>query len=302
MDTLVLAVTLFTCLAVFLCEGARKHWLLDLLCHFRIHYFLTLLICGALILYLNLDLFFLTLAAFLLNLFRVLPSESGFFKHKRKLNNKSFKLLSLNVLHSNKEHKQVIDYILKQGPDFVSLYETGASWLETIDYLKTKYPFSYFVSSEEAFGQAFFSKYPFNVCEKGLRDTSAPYFCMEVGLSGYKVNMVAAHPQSPLSKKRSVHRNNQLKELAALFKSSQGPKLLFGDLNITPYSPFFKDLCSETNFEFQALRPTWPAPYGLIGIPIDHFLHTPDVVVEKKRIGPYMGSDHYPVLVEFYLL
>jgi endonuclease/exonuclease/phosphatase (EEP) superfamily protein YafD len=36
-------------------------------------------------------------------------------------------------------------------------------------------------------------------------------------------------------------------------------------------------------------------------IPIDHVLHTPDIRVYERKNGPRVGSDHLPVMVEFYL-
>ena len=36
-------------------------------------------------------------------------------------------------------------------------------------------------------------------------------------------------------------------------------------------------------------------------IPIDHCLHSPGIQIVRKEIGPAVGSDHYPVVVEFAL-
>jgi len=36
-------------------------------------------------------------------------------------------------------------------------------------------------------------------------------------------------------------------------------------------------------------------------IPIDHCLHSREVRIVRKQIGPDVGSDHYPVVVDFFL-
>jgi len=44
------------------------------------------------------------------------------------------------------------------------------------------------------------------------------------------------------------------------------------------------------------------APSGgagtVLGIPIDHALATPPLVIARRRIGPDVGSDHRPQLLE----
>lgn len=59
------------------------------------------------------------------------------------------------------------------------------------------------------------------------------------------------------------------------------------------------------------LLPTWPIktnypPYakipsfltGLLSIPIDHCLISPDIKVAKTRTGPNVGSDHRPLITD----
>ena len=302
MNTLIILLGLLIASFVFLSEGAKKNWILDLLNHFRVYYLISLLVCGAYLVHINSYFLYPILLAFVLNLLRMIPSESGFIKRRSFTTKEKFKLLSFNVLHSNKDFHKLEEYVQKEEPDFVSLYETGESWKEELNRLQEKYPFSYFSFTELSFGQAFFSKYPFNISEIGLKDRTTPYFLMEVALKGNRVQMIAAHPQSPLTKKRSEHRNHQLEEMASVLSHLQGTKVLFGDLNITPFSPYFKEFCKKTNLENHGLKSTWPAPFAPLGIPIDHFLYTPDVIVHQKKRAPSLGSDHYPLLITFSLL
>jgi endonuclease/exonuclease/phosphatase (EEP) superfamily protein YafD len=302
MNALIILLGLLLITLVFLSEGAKKHWALDLLNHFRVYYLIGLLGCGIYFSTFNTYYLFPVLTAFLLNLFRMLPSESGYIKRRSFITKEKFKLLSFNVLHSNRNFKKLNEYIQKENPDFISLYETGKAWEKELIELQKIYPFSYLSFAESSFGQAFFSKYPFNISEQGLRDKTTPYFLMELVLKGSRLQMIAAHPQSPLTKKRSEHRNRQFEEMGRVLSHLQGSKILVGDLNNTPFSPYFKDLCKKANLENNGFKSTWPAPFAPLGIPIDHFLYTPDVVVHEKKRAPNLGSDHYPLVITFSLL
>ena len=46
-------------------------------------------------------------------------------------------------------------------------------------------------------------------------------------------------------------------------------------------------------------QPSWPANNRLLRIPIDHVLHSPEIVIHDRVIGSTVGSDHFPVLVDF---
>ena len=55
----------------------------------------------------------------------------------------SYRLLTINVLTDNPRKDAVINFILKQDPDFVLLQETDRKWIETLDRrLATGWPFS----------------------------------------------------------------------------------------------------------------------------------------------------------------
>ena len=46
---------------------------------------------------------------------------------------------------------------------------------------------------------------------------------------------------------------------------------------------------------------SWPAEYCPLGITIDHCLVSPDIEVKQRLVGPDVGSDHLPVIVDLLL-
>lgn len=81
--------------------------------------------------------------------------------------------------------------------------------------------------------------------------------------------------------------------------------MVLGDLNVTPWSHVFRDLLKRTGLIDSAqgwgIQPTWPSGAVLLRIPIDHCLHSPDVAIVNREIGENVGSDHFPVIVDFFI-
>ena len=50
------------------------------------------------------------------------------------------------------------------------------------------------------------------------------------------------------------------------------------------------------------LQPTWPADIPLLWIPIDHCLYSDGIEIRGRRTGPDVGSDHFPLIVDFELV
>ena len=81
--------------------------------------------------------------------------------------------------------------------------------------------------------------------------------------------------------------------------------LVVGDLNTTPWSPYFKDLLKlgalRNSMKGWGVQTTWPATSYPLRIPIDHALHSPGLVILNREIGPDVGSDHLPVILDVHV-
>ena len=83
--------------------------------------------------------------------------------------------------------------------------------------------------------------------------------------------------------------------------------VVLGDLNVTPWSPWFRRLLEAGGLADLAggpHRPTWaPAPVpAALGLALDHVLATPGIRLLSRRLGPRLGSDHRPVVVHLEVL
>jgi endonuclease/exonuclease/phosphatase (EEP) superfamily protein YafD len=78
-----------------------------------------------------------------------------------------------------------------------------------------------------------------------------------------------------------------------------------GDFNATPWSRPYRRLHNGTGTcdtrAGYGVQASYPADSWLLRIPIDHVLASCNVGVRDRRIGPDVGSDHLPVIVDLVL-
>ena len=79
----------------------------------------------------------------------------------------------------------------------------------------------------------------------------------------------------------------------------EGPVILLGDFNTTPWSPAYRKLVADTELGSASggRIATWPVWMAPLRVPIDHILVRGPVTVLEAERGPDLGSDHFPVLV-----
>ena len=80
------------------------------------------------------------------------------------------------------------------------------------------------------------------------------------------------------------------------------PTIVCGDLNCSPWSPFYRDMIKVAGLknaaEGHCLWPTWTAFSIFLGLPIDHVLVNSKIQVLDHRVGRNVGSDHRGLTVD----
>ena len=159
---------------------------------------------------------------------------------------------------------------------------------------------------EDNFGIALYSKYPLVQSEiRQVGEADVPTVIAELELPDGRLTVIATHPLPPGGPEYSRLRNDQLARLPGIVKQASSPVLLLGDLNATPWCSHFKRLLSQSGLrdssQGRGVLGTWPTYFPILLIPIDHCLHTAGVHVVGRAAGPKIGSDHYPLVVDFVL-
>lgn len=282
---------------------ARFWWVLELMTHFRL--LLTLgLVCLALV-WLRKHRWFLASACGacgaidgLLVLSVVLPVEPLNIETGENL-----RLVSLNVQTENKQYDKVLGFVQRANADLVLFMEVDDAWMTAMQPLRVNYPHVIAETRDDNFGIALFSRLQLTSGETlTLGHAQVPSISALISVGGKNIFVLGTHPLPPGSAEYARMRNEQLQSIAVLVRSRNLPSIVLGDLNCTPLSPYFNDLLRDSGLKNvspkRGLFGSWPAGLPIARIALDHGLVSPPIQVLDKRLGPNVGSDHLPLILQ----
>ena len=292
-------------LPTILAFGARWFWMLDLAAHFRVQY-----ACAAfpiVVAFLVGRWYWLALfpaAILLLNLGLVVPVYLP--AARAPIDGRPVRAVSANVHTGNRSYGRFLEYVRSEQPDIVLAVEIDQGWADALAPLQADYAHVVVQPRSDNFGIALYSRLPIRDSEVvELADSDVPTIVARLEADAETLTVIGTHPLPPVSAAYSASRNNHLHALADLAADTPGPLVLLGDLNVTPWSPHFRDLMERGGLRDSrqgfGIQPTWPQQLPWLRIPIDHALVSPRIVVLDRSVGPDIDSDHLPILVEFAL-
>ena len=176
--------------------------------------------------------------------------------------------------------------------------------LSKLKPLRQAYPHHYELPDDQYAGLALYSRFPIEGA-RTLRlpgEHAAHAITATLKRAGGDVEIVLAHPTSPIGAEYISKRNAQVAAIVRHVSASRAPLVLAGDLNLTMWNDAYRPLEEVAQLhnarKGHGIGPTWPA-LGPIGVPIDHILGSPSVQLRNFRVLPAIGSDHFPVAAEF---
>jgi endonuclease/exonuclease/phosphatase (EEP) superfamily protein YafD len=300
---LVEVVDIFLCLATITGFLARLWWLFELTSHFRLHLAIALatiaavwmlkrqrrraVVCFA---------FATVNAALVFALFWPIADEplgSG----------GRLRIVSVNVHTENERSDLLLEFLRGADADVVLLMEVNDRWMTALSPLYTNYPHRVADVREDNFGIALFSRLPLtNASVVEIGSAGVPSVIADVAVNEQTIHLVGTHPLPPGSSENARLRNEQMAEVANHVRNQQTPAIVFGDLNVTPWSPYFTDLLRHSGLkdtsQGRGLFGSWPAWLPFMRIPLDHCLSSPSIHVAEKHLGPQIHSDHLPVVID----
>lgn len=310
-----------TCMIMGLFSGAN--YMFDLLSHFMIQYLVVQAACMLIfLLLLRWDWFVIAVAAMGITGWQIAPYyldsppvALGETRHH-------LKLMQYNVLTGNQDYDALASYIQEIRPDIVALQEVDEGWTAALwTFFKENYPYQMVHPREDNFGIAIYSQYPLENLRTefygGLMNygvSPVPTLLTEVilkpgdaetGRPAESFTLVVTHPLPPTGLVYYRARNGHLAELAEAVRTLPGPRMVVGDLNVTPWSRFMKRFIADTGLRDSqkgfGIQPSWPTNIPELFIPLDHVLVSEEIAVKSRHTGKALGSDHLPVIVELAL-
>lgn len=217
----------------------------------------------------------------------------------------ALKVMAANVSFRNEDFAALVEQVREADPDVLGLMEVDHAWMDGLAALDDRFGWSVRYPEEGPTGLVLFSKLPLRELPASpyVEDGFRAAVLVELDAGGTPLRLALAHVSAPVTPERAKRRNRQLAGIAELLKPEGGtPRILIGDLNITPWSPYYEDFAMHASLGNAArgfgYLPTWPAGINPLKIPIDHCLVSDDLHVVSFRTGDAFGSDHLPILVE----
>jgi len=215
----------------------------------------------------------------------------------------------LNVLTSNRSEEAVARWIESSEADLVLAVEIDARWQKRL-LASSSYDIAFSHPRSDNFGIALLSRRgsAATVTSAGLAALfesviDVPVIDARVQLGACEVRLLGLHTLPPTGPRYAAARDGQL-ALAASWARG-GASVVVGDLNTTRWSHPFRSLLRDGALLDSArgfgLHPTWPAfpgPIAAFRVPIDQCLHSDSLVTVRREVGSFVGSDHFPLLVD----
>ncbi len=210
----------------------------------------------------------------------------------------TYKLIQFNVKIHNAREAEAAQWIISEKPDVVMLQEFLDETHPGFVALDPVLPYRVHCTSA-GFGEVVVrSRHPVVSQYCGAGDGLA---WAQVNIGGRLVTFASLHLRWPWP----FRQWEQLEKLKPVFATMPQPVVLGGDHNAVPWSAAVKTVARWTGSDVIGGYHTsfWPdvlhngRPWGVL--PIDHVLLPKGVTARRVAVGPVIGSDHVPVIVEF---
>jgi endonuclease/exonuclease/phosphatase (EEP) superfamily protein YafD len=128
---------------------------------------------------------------------------------------------------------------------------------------------------------------------------------IEAPLGEQQLTILGVSVERPVGAGAAQERIDDFTAINAGVHRMTGPVIIVGNLEASRWSHAFGALAdgltnSENGFGYAATYPSvdWPMVGEYVGIPVDHALHQGPITVTNRRVGPPLGPNHRPIVVD----
>lgn len=210
-------------------------------------------------------------------------------------------LITNNVYVNNDRIDALVSWLASRPADVVVLQEVAPELIKRLKRGDGSYPFRVvgedvyvYEGGETTEAIAVLSRWPI-IGSRPLNAATHSWQAMLVRIDvggGVRPWIVGVHPPSPVLPGNLPTRDRILADLATIITTLDGPVIVAGDFNSTPYTPAFREFVHAAGVAtFGRLPATFPNRLGAAGLPIDHVM-VRDARLAELQALPSIGSDH----------
>ncbi len=278
-------------------------WPFDLLASFRLQYFVALAVLAAGLVLAGERRWALALGAVAMaNGALILPLYVG--SPAPPAGDERLQIVSFNIQLSHPRRQ--LGWIMEDDPDLVLLFESSRLAEEALTDLVDGYVVLSGIRADRNYGLTVLARQDLvdaglvlvNVANPGSEDSVR----LNVPFGDGSISVFGIHPPSPSNPFRTPHRDQFLERAGRAVADVEGPVVVVGDFNATPWSHGFRLLSNTSGLKNSQVGfgygGTWPASLpALLRIPLDHLLHSDHLTTVSREVGPELSSDHLPIRV-----
>ncbi|MBK8020902.1 MAG: endonuclease/exonuclease/phosphatase family protein [Chloroflexi bacterium] len=242
----------------------------------------------------------------------------------------TLRVITYNLSERSTSPEDATRWLREQNADLVLLQEILPSRallqgaVDIFPELNDLYPYRVgSILATEGSGAAILSRFPLRAPYVGASFVRSAVVVGSQPVAVYNVSLPAplrARPRQPIYLTNNVvnalwdlawayDQRLHDQEMSALLQQIAAepfPAIVGGDFNMSEYTPGYRQWPSRLGDSFRAVGNgfgwTWPAgkwPPAPILVRLDYIWHSPIFQPLKAEVGPFLGSDHLPVLAEF---
>jgi endonuclease/exonuclease/phosphatase (EEP) superfamily protein YafD len=303
LDRVLLLLTALLVAAHLLPLGSKFWWVVELTSHFRVQYLLaTLVLLLPLALRRRYRACATLVAAAAVSVAAVVPYLP--LAPSTALTGAPLKIMSVNISFGRFSPQRLREIIRVENPDVFIAQELTPYADGELAALDEQFPYRFKLPADGAYGIGLWSRLELQDV-RPLALARLPAIQARVRSAGGTFTVLGVHLSAPTSPRRAQSRGVELRELAARSIAIDGPLLIAGDFNISPYSPYFTDFLKTSGLrdarQGRTLSGSWPTTLPVAGIPIDHVIVNEGFAILDHRRLPNFGSDHYGIVAELAL-
>jgi endonuclease/exonuclease/phosphatase (EEP) superfamily protein YafD len=205
------------------------------------------------------------------------------------------KVIQLNAQRTNRDLDRTVDWLVAQDADVVAISETRHDLRDRLMARRLG------LAGEQG-SLMIFTRAPYLRMDrpKVAKASELTFVNATYALPGGEAEIVTMHFDWPT---RSTFRYQPWGLETVVKQRPTRRMLLLGDFNNTPWSQHMQALDTRlglirrdravATWPAEVLGQRWPLPF----LPIDHIYAGPGWATVKVERGPWLGSDHYPLIV-----